>query len=35
MIKRNPDDPKTIYLCLPFVRLVFREGRYVGWYKAR
>lgn len=35
MIKRNYDDPKTVYLCLPFIRLVFREGKYVGWYRAR
>lgn len=30
MIKRNCDDPKTVYLCLPFIRLVFRKGKYVG-----
>lgn len=28
------EDPSTIYICLPFIRLIFREGRYVGWYRA-
>lgn len=32
MIKRSCEDPKTLYICLPRRRLIFHEGRYVGWY---
>lgn len=35
MIKRSCEDKHTIYICLPFIRLVFREWKYVGWYRAR
>jgi len=28
------EDPNTTYLCLPDIRLIFREGEYVGWYRA-
>lgn len=25
----------TTYVCLPFnYRLIFRDGKYVGWYRA-
>lgn len=35
MFKRSCEDPTTLYLCLPFgFRFVFREGHYMGWYKA-
>ena len=33
MIKRSCEDPNTTYICLPFVRLVLRHGRYAGWYR--
>lgn len=33
MIKRSCEDPKTVYLCLFGIRLIFREGRYMGWYR--
>lgn len=33
MFKRSCENPKTIYLCLPGRRLIFFEGKYVGWYK--
>jgi hypothetical protein len=26
------EDPNTAYLALPDIRLIFREGEYVGWY---
>lgn len=36
MVKRSVEDPNTIYVTLPGkegVRHIFREGKYVGWYK--
>lgn len=33
MIKRSCEDANTLYLCLPGCRLIFREGKYVGWYR--
>lgn len=33
MIKRSCEDANTLYLCLPCFRLIFREGKYVGWYR--
>lgn len=24
---------RTTYVCLPFIRLIWRDGQYVGWYK--
>lgn len=37
MFERNPDDLKTLYIRLFGKRLtlVFREGKYVGWFKSR
>jgi hypothetical protein len=26
------EDPNTKYLVFPDIRLIFREGEYVGWY---
>ena len=26
------EDPRTVYLDFPDVRLIFRDGEYVGWY---
>lgn len=33
MIKRSCEDASTIYVCLPGRRLIFRDLRYVGWYR--
>lgn len=33
MIKRSCEDKNTIYVCLFGRRLIFRNGKYVGWYK--
>ena len=27
------ENPNREYLCLPFIRLVFECGKYVGWYR--
>lgn len=32
-IKRSCEDKNTKYLCLFGRRYIFREGKYVGWYK--
>lgn len=29
---RSVEDPSTEYLCFPDIRLIFRDGKYVGWY---
>ncbi len=26
------EDPGTVYLELPDIRLIFRDGKYIGWY---
>lgn len=33
MLKRSCENPDVTYLCLPSRRLIFEEGRYIGWYK--
>lgn len=33
MIKRSVEDKDTVYICLPWARYIFREGKYIGWYK--
>lgn len=33
MIKRSCEDEDTLYICLFGFRLIFNEGKYVGWYK--
>ena len=30
---RSCEDPKTLYVCLGKKRYIFRNGRYVGWYR--
>lgn len=36
MFKRSCEDKSTVYLCLlPCLRLIFREGKFVGWYNPR
>lgn len=32
-IKQSVEDPNTKYLSLFGIRLIFRSGRYVGWYR--
>ena len=27
------EDPSTVYLEFPDIRLIVRDGEYVGWYK--
>jgi len=33
MFKRSCEDSSVVYLCLFGRRYIFREGKYVGWYK--
>lgn len=33
MIKRSREGKNTVYLCLPWVRYIFRDGKYIGWYR--
>ena len=33
MIKRSCEDPTTKYVCLFGKRYIFREGKYMGWYR--
>ena len=33
IFKTSCEDPNTKYLCLFGIRLIFREGKYIGWYK--
>lgn len=35
MIKRSCEDRNTIYLCLFGIRLIFRNGKYDGYYKPK
>ena len=28
----SPEDPNTEYLSFPDIRLIFNNGKYVGWY---
>lgn len=27
------EDPGTVYIDFPDIRLIFRDGEYVGWYR--
>ena len=29
----NCEDSSTVYLAFPDIRLIFRNGQYVGWYQ--
>lgn len=33
MIKRSCVHSDTVYVCLFGIRLIFRDGRYAGWYR--
>ena len=30
----SSEDPNTVYLCFPDIRLIFRNGEYAGWYRS-
>ena len=32
IVKTSCEDPSTVYLEFPEIRLVFRDGEYAGWY---
>ena len=27
------EDPDIVYVCLPDIRLIYRRGAYMGWYR--
>ncbi len=33
MFKRSCEDPTIVYVCVFGKRFIFRENRYMGWYK--
>ena len=33
MLKRDREDKNTMYLCLPGIRLIFRNSKSAGWYR--
>lgn len=33
MFKRSCEHSNRKYLCLPFIRLIFENGKYIGWYR--
>ena len=33
MFKRSCENKSTFYVCLFGKRYIFREGKYVGWYR--
>ncbi len=33
-VKVSCEDANTEYICLPGVRLIYRGGKYDGWYRA-
>jgi thymidylate synthase len=33
MFKRSCEDSHTVYVDFSFIRFVFRDGKYVGWYR--
>lgn len=36
ILEYDPEDSTVIYLCLtPWFRLIFRDGKYFGWYNPR
>ena len=35
MIKRSCEDRGTVYVCLFGRRYVYKDGRYIGWYRPR
>lgn len=35
MIKRSCENPNTVYVWFFGKRLIFRDGKYVGWYNPK
>ena len=33
IFKRSCEDKKTTYVCMFGRRYIFKDGRYIGWYK--
>ena len=33
MFKRRCENKSTFYVCLFGKRYIFREGKYIGWYR--
>lgn len=33
-LKQDCEEPNKTLLCFCNLRLIFRDGKYVGWYKA-
>lgn len=33
MFKRSCESKSTLYVCLFGKRYIFREGKYMGWYR--
>lgn len=33
MFKRSCENKSTLYVCLFSKRYIFREGKYMGWYR--
>lgn len=33
MFKRSCENKSTLYICLFGKRYIFREGKYMGWYR--
>lgn len=33
MFKRSRENKSTFYVCLFGKRYIFREGKYMGWYR--
>ena len=33
MFKRSCENKSTLYVCLLGKRYIFREGKYMGWYR--
>ena len=33
MFKRSCENKSTLYVCLSGKRYIFREGKYMGWYR--
>jgi hypothetical protein len=32
-LMQDCENPSTTYLCIGSIRLIFHDGKYVGWYR--
>lgn len=32
-LRQDAENPDTMWLCVAGIRIIFRDGKYVGWYK--